>query len=173
MARKKLRYGWKNPQPLSPKAILNPVTTTVEILWRQDGKVQRKSLPWRTRPATYPALAEWIENYLELVAQGYQPPNHVSPPLPHCARVIRSGRVLAEWRPKRLSPGFSGESPVTPDERPGREGIPAPVPHPHVLDQSASEPSSGHNGTPSPAGYPRSLAVNNASTHDAGRLETG
>lgn len=100
----------------------------VEILWRDPaGSVRKKVMPWR-KPQTNQHLAEWIEEYLSLIEEGYKPNGFEQAPRPHCARVIQLGRVVAEWRPKLLSPRFSAESLVTADERPGPGGIPAAVP---------------------------------------------
>ena len=79
--------------------------------------------------ATTQALSNYIEDYIELVREGYRPSGFEQPPLPHCARVTRQGQVLAEWRPKTLSPRFPAESLVTAGERLGRGGIPAAVPN--------------------------------------------
>lgn len=69
-----------------------------------------------------------MENYFARVQEdGYRPIGFDYIPLPHCARIHHLGIVLAEWHPK-LSPGFSAESHVTADERPGPEGIPAASP---------------------------------------------
>lgn len=100
----------------------------VEVIYRDpSGAILRKFLPWR-RPSTDAALAEYIENYLELVSGGYKPDGDFTP-VPHCARVHFLGKVLAEWK-RNLSPGFSAESELSmaADERPGRGGIPAAVP---------------------------------------------
>lgn len=83
---------------LEPRSSLHqPADMRVEVLWRENGEVRRKLLPWQTRPATREALAEWIENYLDQVADGYKPDGHASPPMPHCARITLNGRVMAEW----------------------------------------------------------------------------
>ena len=55
----------------------------------------------------------------------YRPEGFDAPPVPHCARVILRGSVLAEWH---LRPSFSAESLVTADEREGSGGIPTAVP---------------------------------------------
>jgi len=71
--------------------LLQPGDMQVEILWREGGEVRRKLLSWRTRPATREALAEWMETYLNLVADGYKPDGYASPPMPHCARITLNG----------------------------------------------------------------------------------
>lgn len=73
----------------------------VELLWRDEhGHCRRKRLPWK-RPATKEALSEYVEDYIELVAEGYRPQGFREPPLPHCARVLLNGNVLAEWLLKK------------------------------------------------------------------------
>lgn len=103
------------------------MTAKVEILWRNRHGIQHKFLKWRTRPQTEAALAEYVEDYIELVRNGYRPEGHTEPPIPHCARIHFGGRVVAEWH-KSLSPGFSAESLVAADERPGSGGIPTAAP---------------------------------------------
>ncbi len=73
----------------------------VELIWRDTSssthpQIASKSLPWR-RPATDHDLAEYIEDYLELLREGYRPEGYTEPPIPHCARVLHLGKVLAEW----------------------------------------------------------------------------
>ncbi len=99
----------------------------VEIIYRDpSGAIVHKIGAWR-HPTTDAALTEYIENYLSLVAAGYKPVDMDFTPIPHCARVIFLGKVMAEWK-KILSPRFPSESPVTDGERLGRGGIPAASP---------------------------------------------
>ena len=90
--------------------------------------------------------------------------------------LVRDGRPVSPLGLRilqKLSPGSSAESLVTADGRPGSGGIPTST-QPLVLDQSASRPSEGANGEiQSASGDPGSLAVDNAGTHDADRLEYG
>lgn len=171
------KFAGRRPQDAKvyrgyPAVVQGNSSAKVEILWRDQGTIRRKLLPWRTRPVTSQALAEWMDDYLELVAEGYKPAHFASPPLPHCARLVSHGRALAEWRPKgasaaRLSPGFFAESPVTADERPGQEGIPAFFRTPMSRTSRADGPSGAvRRFLPRRRlGYPRSLAVDDASTH--------
>src|SRR5215475_9876207 len=84
------------------QAYTGSVMAHVEVIWKDAGEVRRKFLPWRSTPATAPALSEWIENYPRLVA-----------------RRIRAVRNLREgYRPN----GFGAHSPLRPrpSERPPR-----------------------------------------------------
>lgn len=102
--------------------------TTVEIIWRDDlGVIQRKIMLWR-KPATNSDLADWMLNYLDLLTEGYRPPGFEHPPLPHCARVLHLGKVVAEWHPRFSVAGSSAESHVTAEERRRPGGIPANTP---------------------------------------------
>ncbi|HEY6345104.1 MAG TPA: hypothetical protein VIY49_26705 [Bryobacteraceae bacterium] len=109
--RKRDRFRRKNPEWLSPayrpiEAHLEPrpamhQPAQVLLLWRgENGELERKTLPWSSRPATTEALSEWMQNYLTMVEEGYQPSGHQIPPRPHCARIVLNGRVLAEWMDK-------------------------------------------------------------------------
>jgi hypothetical protein len=70
----------------------------VRLIWRdEDHALRFKVMPWR-RPCTVTALAEWMENYLEMVREGYLPKGFAKAPIPHCARVYRvPAEILAEW----------------------------------------------------------------------------
>jgi hypothetical protein len=82
----------------------------LELIWRTPTRaIERKLIGW-WRARTNQALAEYMEDYLELVSSGYHPKGYTYVPIPHCARVHRQGMVLAEWH---LSPGISTESRVT------------------------------------------------------------
>ncbi len=97
----------------------------VQILWHDpQGFCKVKFLPWR-HPCTDEALSEWIDDYFDMLKSGYCPEGFSVPPVPHCARVLYRGRVLAEWH---LRPSFSAESHVTADEREGPAGMPAAPP---------------------------------------------
>jgi hypothetical protein len=101
------------------------VKPKVQVLWHDpSGFCKVKFLPWR-RPATNESLAEWIQDYFDMIEHGYRPAGFEDPPLPHCARVLYLGKVLAEWY---LRPSFSAESLVTADERGGPGGIQAAPP---------------------------------------------
>jgi hypothetical protein len=99
--------GWKKPRPQVarkcevipfPSAVAETLACTVEVLYvGADGGVERKSMPWK-RAATEEAIAAWIEDYEERVASGYRPEGFDVPPMPHCVRVLRGRRVVAEWR---------------------------------------------------------------------------
>ncbi|HEY6345322.1 MAG TPA: hypothetical protein VIY49_27830 [Bryobacteraceae bacterium] len=83
---------------LEPRSAMHqPEGMQVELIWRENGEIRRKLSSWRTRPATKEALSEWVEEYLRLVDEGYQPSGYATPPRPHCARILLNGRVLAEW----------------------------------------------------------------------------
>jgi hypothetical protein len=107
----------------------------VFILWRgKSGCVLQKALSWPRNRGTLPLdLQGYIEDYLALVADGYKPEGFNEAPVPFCARLVYLGKVLAEWRQPKLSPGFSAESLVTADERPGPGGILAASPHSPVF----------------------------------------
>lgn len=97
----------------------------VDVLYRDpEGVIHHRILVWR-KAATSDALAEWMNDYLEMVRAGYQPKGYPAPPIPHCARIIQNGAVIAEWK---LRPSFSAESHVTADEREGSGGIPIAPP---------------------------------------------
>ena len=134
----------------------------VEIIWRDRHGTHHKHLPWKTHPATAEALAEWVEDYLTMVHEGYRPEGHDSPPIPHCVRIIDRGRVLAEWYP---SPESLAESPVTALDHLGQGGIPEVVPSTPSSGVKPVCKSVGHTVlNPSAARYYSSLAVKNAST---------
>lgn len=131
-----------------------------EIIWRDSvGGVRKKTFRWNGA-STNTDLADYMENYLWMVAEGYQPYGFISAPVPHCARITCGGKPVAEWyqRPKR-----SAESLVTAEPL-GPEGIPVAV---------TPTPSSGVGLSGGPASYgnhsaeaaiPQSqCAVNNAS----------
>ena len=114
--------GCIQTQP-APRSGVMATNRKVDIIWRDKGAIHHKHLGWR-KPATTADLAEWMEDYIELVNNGYMPVGFERAPLPHCARVIENGRVLAEWY---LSPTRSAESLVTAEPL-GPEGIPAVSP---------------------------------------------
>ncbi len=91
---------------------------TLEVIWLDNGS-HLKTLPWHG-PATNEDLAAYMENYFEMLANGYRPAGFSNPPRPHCARIIRGFKPLAEW----YSPAQSAESLVTAGLPPGSGGIP-------------------------------------------------
>lgn len=96
---------------------------TLEVIWRStDNSVRLKTLKWHG-PATDADLADYMENYFEMVLNGYTPAGFQTPPMPHCARLKTPGKVLAEWHRKE-SPAQSSESLVTDSLPPGSGGIP-------------------------------------------------
>ena len=88
---------------------MNP---TLEVIWRStDGSVHLKILKW-SGPTTDADLADYMQNYFEMVLNGYRPSGYAAPPMPHCARLKTPGKVLAEWHRKE-SPAQPAESQVT------------------------------------------------------------
>lgn len=75
----------------------------VVLLWKDpSGNTNRKARPWLQEPSNE-ILREWIEDYLDRLSRGYQPPGFRYKPIPHAARVMRGSVVLAEWIIKRDS----------------------------------------------------------------------
>jgi hypothetical protein len=142
----------------------------LELIYRApDRSIHRKFITWR-RPCTDVALAEYIEDYLELVREGYRPAGFESPPLPHCARVHHLGKVLAEWN-QRFSPRPPAESLVTAAVAPGPGEIPA-MPRTPSSDPGLSgrpDGSQSLEGERAPFAIPqRPHVVNNASSSGEG-----
>ena len=92
----------------------------LQVIWRDiSGQPHHKNLNWHG-PATQSALQDYIENYFEMLENGYRPAGYPSAPIPHCARIFKGPTLLAEWyaNPKRPA-----ESPVTAEPL-GSGGIP-------------------------------------------------
>lgn len=69
----------------------------VTLIWiSPDGEVMRSKKPWK-RARTDEAVAVWVTDYIDSLLHGYQPPGYAVAPVPHAARVICHGCVLAEW----------------------------------------------------------------------------
>lgn len=99
----------------------------LELIWRNPaGRIQRKLMLWR-RATTSEALSEYMDDYLALLDDGYRPKDFNYTPIPHCARVYQSGRVLAEWY---LRPGARPESLVTGQVSQAGEASPQLYPSP-------------------------------------------
>lgn len=139
---------------------------TVTLIWRDtSGKTHAKDLPWR-RPRTEQDLADYVEEYFDLLDNGYRPKGFDKPPFPHCARVTVAGRVAAEWysRPKQragslvgarllLGAGLASREvvPVLPQEvKPNSCPSSARAAHPDSAGETTGAP--GDTGRRSPAG---------------------
>lgn len=88
------RHKKKSPAPVLAWTSERP---TVLLIWvAPSGEICRKTAAWK-RPSTTAALEDWLEEYRERVATGYQPVGFEEPPMPHCARVMIRNRLVAEW----------------------------------------------------------------------------
>lgn len=69
----------------------------IEYMWRDEaGTVLRRIRKW-DKPQTEDAIADWMQDYFDKVAEGYIPADHETPPIPFCARVTVGARIRAEW----------------------------------------------------------------------------
>lgn len=113
--------------------------TEVAVFYRAGNKPGAKIRPWPKHRGTTPeALSEWMDEYFEAIEHGYKPEGFTTTPIPFAARIVRNGRVLAEWK-RSPSPSFRSESLVTDREREGPEGIPAAVPSAPCSEQLPSQ----------------------------------
>lgn len=129
------------------------------LLWRDEAfLIHRKSLPWR-RPCTEEAVAEYLQDYFDLIDDGYKPTGFELAPRPHAARVHFRGTVLVEWKRKPQAPA---ESLVTAAPPLGREGAPAAVLTPTVATVGVSARSDCTTDLPSHSDTSETHAVNDA-----------
>ncbi len=112
------------PLPVHPARLID-TSLSVRILWRDEaGQTHKKTQPWRREVSTA-ALHEWIQEYFQAIASGYQPAGFEKAPIPHCVRILRNGTVLAEIFP-RIAPESTVDGPF--NLTPG--GVPVAVPPP-------------------------------------------
>lgn len=87
------------PPPQLPVSTFAP---QLLLLWRDpEDRILHLVRKWNPDlPASSPVLKSFMDNY-------------AVPPVPHCARILSNGRILAEWIQASSKAKPSAESPVT------------------------------------------------------------
>jgi hypothetical protein len=98
MKRQRRKISLAPPQPPPRPTGLAPLERLqIDYMFRDPaGQVHHRVRDWH-RPATPEAIDDWMTDYFEKLSDGYHPEGFSAPPIPHCARITRRGRVVAEW----------------------------------------------------------------------------